>query len=143
MAQVINSFGKMTGWNNITTNLLGRDLVGITEIKYDDETKKEYVYGAGNKPIGLSEGNYEAKAEISLQKEEVLGLQQSLPAGAGIQDIEPFDITVEYANKKGVITKDRLRNCVFKNNGREAKNNEGVIIVKLDLALSHIEWNVI
>jgi len=46
-ATIINKFGKMQGWNSVTVNVLGRDLEGITSIKYDDCTQKENVYGAG------------------------------------------------------------------------------------------------
>lgn len=143
MATIINKFGEMTGWNNTTVNLLGRDLEGIEELKYSDEVKKEWVYGAGNKPIGYSTGNYEAKGEISIHKEEVMGLQNALEQGKHIADIAPFDVVVEYANQQGVITKDRLRNCMFTGNGVELKNNEGKTMVKFDLMISHVEWDVI
>ena len=35
---VVNHFGKLQGWNNVTFNLLGRDVVGITEINYSEQT---------------------------------------------------------------------------------------------------------
>ena len=143
MPTITNSFGKLTGWNSVTVNMLGRDLAGITEIKYNDETKKESVYGAGNRPIGWSEGNYEATASLTLLEEEVRALQTALPPGQNIQDIAPFDIVVEYVSPSDVILKDRLRNCTIKNNGRELKNDEGSITIELELLLSHIEWNVI
>lgn len=143
MATIINKFGEMTGWNNATINLLGRDIEGLDSLKYSDETKKEWAYGAGNKPIGYTEGNYEAKGEISLYKEEVIALQNALPSGQHISDILPFDVLVEYANKNGVITKDRLRNCMFTGNGVELKNGEGKSVMKFDLMISHIEWNTI
>ncbi len=140
---IINKYGKLTGWNSLTVNMLGRDLEGISELKYSDETKKESVYGAGNKPIGWGEGNYAATATLTLLELEVSALQQSLPPGENIQDIAPFDIVAEYVSPTGFIMKDRLRNCVFKNNGRELKNDEGSITIELELLLSHIEWNVI
>lgn len=141
-ATIINKFGRLKGWNSIIANMLGRDLEGITELSYEDETKKENVYGAGKYPIGRGEGNYEAKASITLYKEETDGLIDALPAEGKLQDISPFDITVEYVDKGGTIRKDRIRNCEFMGNGVESKNDEGSITHKYELLVSHIEWNV-
>lgn len=140
---IINKFGQMTGWNNVGVNLLSRDVEGITELAYDDTVKKENAYGAGKFPVGRGEGNYEAKASITLFKEEVDALQSALPPGQRIQDILPFDINVQYEKKDGSIQKDRIRNCEFTNNAVDVKNDDGTISIKLELIVSHIEWNVI
>ncbi|AFL98376.1 hypothetical protein [Ornithobacterium rhinotracheale] len=141
MATVVNPFGKMQGWNKITINLLGRDVVGISELSYSDTTKKENAYGAGNMPVGRTEGNYEAKASITLYKEEVDAITKSLPSGKRLQDIEPFDIIVLY-DKKGEIRKDRINYCEFTGNSVEVKQNDGSISVKCELIVSHIDWNI-
>lgn len=140
---IINKFGKLTGWNNITVNILGRDLEGITEVSYSDETKKEHFNGAGGFPVGRGDGNTEAKASITLYKEEVDGLLKALPSGGRLQDILAFDITVNYEMADGTLQKDRIRNCEFMGNSVEAKNNEGAIVTKFDLLTSHILWNLI
>ncbi|MFD2566079.1 hypothetical protein [Pseudotenacibaculum haliotis] len=142
-ARIINKFGTMTGWNNITVNLLGRDVEGITELSYTDEEKKENVPGAGKYPVGRGGGNYEAKASITLYKEERDGLLAAIPQGRRIQDITMFDITIEYLMPDGTIKKDRIRNCEFMGNGVEVKNNDVSISYKYDLLVSHIEWNII
>lgn len=131
----------MQGWNKITINLLGRDVVGISELSYSDTTKKENAYGAGNMPVGRTEGNYEAKASITLYKEEVDAITKSLPSGKRLQDIEPFDIIVLY-DKKGEIKKDRINYCEFTGNAVEVKQNDGSISVKCELIVSHIDWNI-
>lgn len=138
---IINKFGTVAGWNNITANMLGRDIEGITELAYSDETKKENIYGAGNKPVGRSSGNYEPKASITLYKEEVDAILAALPNGKGMQDIAPFNIEVAYETD-GSIRKDRIRNVEFLGNGVDVKSNDGSITTKYDLIVSHIEWNV-
>lgn len=140
---IINKFGTMTGWNDITVNLLSRDVEGITELAYDDTVKKENVPGAGMYPVGRSKGNYEAKASITLYKEEIDAIKEALPPGLRIQDILPFDINVQYQKADGSVVKDRIRNCEFTNDGVDVKNNDGTISIKLDLIVSHIEWNVV
>lgn len=132
----------MTGWNSITTNMLARDLEGITELAYGDDVPKENAYGRGKFPIGRTEGNYAANASLSLYKEESDGLQLSLPPGGRIQDIPPFDITVEYETTTGVIMRDRIRNCEFTGKSIEVAQGDGTIVTQYVLIASHIDWNV-
>lgn len=143
MSTIINKFGVMQGWNSVTANIMGRDLEGITELSYSDSQKKENVYGAGKYPIGRGRGNYQAKASITLLKEEVDGLKMVLPAGKTIQDIAPFDMVVEYETESGVIKKDRIRSCEFVGDGIEVKQDDLTIATKYELLISHIEWNIL
>ncbi len=139
---LLNKFGRLTGWNNITTTMLGRDLEGITELSYDDSVEKENGYGAGGFPIGRGEGNYAAKASITLLKEEADALQLSLGPGKRLTDIAPFDIAVSY-DYLGKIYKDRIRNAEFTGRGVEVKQNDKTIATQFELIISHIDWNVI
>ena len=138
---IINKFGKVAGWNSITLRMLGRDVEGLIELEYDDTIEKENVYGAGGYPIGRGEGNYAAKAAITLLNEEIVALQQSLGPGKHLADIAPFDIPVRY-EYGGFAYKDVIRNAEFKGNARAPKQNDKSISNKFDLLVSHIEWNV-
>lgn len=138
---LINKFGKVAGWNDVTVNVLGRDLEGVTSLSYDDEQSWENSYGAGKFPIGEEEGNYEASASMTLFSEELIGLQASLVAGGRIQDIPAFDIVVQY-EYGAKLYKDVIRNCRFKNNGRELSQGDGKILKEIELKCSHIDWNV-
>lgn len=133
----------MTGWNSITVNLLGRDVEGISTLAYDDNVTKENAYGAGGMPIGRSRGNYEAKASVTLYKEEVDAIQSALPSGKRIQDIAPFDIIAEYVREDGSILKDVIRNAEFTNNAVDVKQGDGTMATQYTLIVSHIDWNVI
>jgi hypothetical protein len=141
MTTIINSLGKMAGWNSVTCRLFGRDIVGITKISYDDEQDKENVYGVGKMPVGQSEGKYKAKASIELSIEERLAIQNSLPSGVRIQDIAAFPIVIAY-EYGGKIYKDVLNNCGFKNNGVDVKQGDKTISTDFSLNISHINWNV-
>ncbi len=142
MATVINKFGKLTGWNSITVNMLGRDIEGITEVDYSDKKEKENAYGAGNMPVGRgSEGNYSAKASISLFVEEEMALQKSLPKGKRLVDITPFDVIVEY-EYDGYMYRDCIHNCEFTGRSVSVKQGDKKIVNKHELIVSHISWNV-
>lgn len=141
--KIINKFGAMKGWNNITLNIMGRDVEGINAVSYSDSMTKENVLGAGAYPIGRSRGNYEAESSITLYKEEVDALKMALMPGKRLIDIAPFDIVVEYENDRGQILKDVIRNCEFKGDGVEVSQGDGTISNEYELIVSHIEWNVI
>jgi hypothetical protein len=139
---LINKFGKMTGWNDVTTTMLGRDLEGITELSYNDNTEKENVNGAGGMPVGRGSGNYKAECSLTLFIEEVIALQRSLAPGKRMQDVAPFDIAVSY-DYNSFIYKDRIRNVEFTGNSREIKQNDKTIAIKYEMIVSHIDWNII
>jgi hypothetical protein len=141
-ATIKNKFGTMAGWNNVTTNMRGRDIEGITEVDYSDEVERDNAYGQGAYPIGDSEGNVKPKASLTLYLEEIIALQRSLPPGTNISKVAPFDITVEY-EYQGFKYKDRIRNCRFKGNGRAIKQGDKTISQKFDLLVSHVDWNII
>lgn len=142
MATIINKFGTLQGWNNITVNMLGRDLAGITSISYSDSVTKENAYGAGKYPVGRTEGNYETEASITLLKEEVDALQQSLAPGMRLSDIPAFDVEVVYETKTGVVLKDRIKNAEFTGNAIDVSQSDGSIAKELTLICSHIEWGI-
>jgi hypothetical protein len=136
-----NYLGKLTGWNNTTMNILGRDVIGIDEFEYDDNTKKENAYGAGSMPIGWTEGNYESKFSLSLYVEEENAIQAMLPPGKRLQDVAPFDSVGQYVNPNtGKIVTDIIHNCQFTGRSKKGKNGEGKMVNKHEMLISHITW---
>jgi hypothetical protein len=142
MATVVNSLGKLTGWNAVTARILGRDVVGISKIQYDDEQQSNNAMGAGKMPVGIEDGNYIAKASIDLFEEEVRAIQNSIPPGTRLQDIAPFPIIVSYAIADGARITDSILNCRFLNNGIEINQGDGKIVRSFNLAVTHILHNI-
>jgi hypothetical protein len=138
-ATIINKFGRIVGWNNITARFLNRNLEGITELEYDDNVDMANEQGAGKYPIGQSEMNYTAKCSITLFSEEMDALQAIVPPGLRIQDIPPFPIVIEY-DRNGVIKTDTVQNCKIMNVGRAVKQGDGKIVHKCNVLTSHIDW---
>lgn len=139
--RLINKFGTLTGWNNVTINLFGRDLEGIEAYKYEDDEDIQVAYGAGKMPIGKARSNYKADASITLYVEEVMAIQKQLPKGMRFQDIPDFDVEVVFEHDS-TIYKDRIKNCSFKNNGKEGKSGDGKMTREYALVPTHIEYNV-
>ncbi|MCW5900488.1 MAG: hypothetical protein KIT10_14585 [Flavobacteriales bacterium] len=141
MAEIINNFGKVAGWNSQQAVLFGRKLVGISKIMYKDTSEVESVYGAGKYPIGIGDGNYSAECAFTISDEEMRGILSSLPPGQRIQDIPPFDWPV-LTIRNGRVTKDVIRNVQFKGIGKEVSQNDKSINYETDTHCSHIDWNV-
>lgn len=130
--------GVAYSWADVTLNVLGVPIVGVTEISYEEPQEVEGNYGAGNYPVSLGYGKIEPKASITLHMEEVEKLADIAPNGR-LQEIPPFDIVVSYLRDTKIVT-HKIRNCVIKNNKRELKQGDKVFSVKLEMFTSHIEW---
>lgn len=132
--------GVAYGWADIKTVIAGIIPAGITAIDYSDKQEITNVYGAGRYPNKRAKGRITSAAKVTLDMEEVLGLQAKAPNGR-LQDIAPFDIEVVYTPENGVIVCDRIRNCQFLSNDRKWKEGDTNQSVELELIVSHIEWN--
>jgi hypothetical protein len=137
---LVNAFGKMAGWNSVTTNFFGRDAEGILELGYDDKIDKELIYGAGRMPIGYGEGNYEPTMKIVFVKEEVTAMLDAIPSGSRLQDAAPSDVIVQYEYNNRLY-KDILRNVTITKLGRSVKQGDKVVGQELEVMLTHIDWN--
>lgn len=134
--------GELYSWANIRVNLLGRNVVGIKGIDYDDSDEIKGVKGRGSKDVGFVQGNYQAAGKIMLEMSEVESLNASLPRGMRIQQIKPFDIVVAYRNDDQRLVTHVLKNCKFMKQGRSGKAGEvKEFEVELALYISEIDWN--
>lgn len=134
--------GELYSWANIRVNLLGRNLVGIKGIEYDDSDEIKGVKGRGSKDIGFVQGNYQAKGKLILEMSEAEGLNASLPRGMRLQQIPPFDIPVVYRNDDQRLITHVLKNCKIMKQNRSSKAGEvKELEAELELYIGEIDWN--
>lgn len=131
--------GVQYSWASISMNILGRTVTGVTAISYGDDQNKENIYGAGSQPIARGRGNIEPTASITLMQFEVEGIEDAVIPGR-IQDIPPFDITVQYMDANGDVRTNIIRNAEFKNNGRDHSQGDTSSETQFELIVSHINW---
>lgn len=104
--------GNKYDWESITVTLPNGEVVGITEIKYEDGQEITAHYGKGSLPRGYGRGNYEASGSMVLYREEWEKLKNELTStGGGIYDHTPFTIVVSYANDDMPTVTDTLKDC--------------------------------
>lgn len=145
MAEVINNGipyinGKQYDWADIVCLIAGVPVTGITSIEYKDDQEMVANYGAGRYPVGYGKGRITCTGKIKLYQEEVEAIQRRCPNGR-LQDLKPFDIIVNYLPDTGIVSIDKLRNCLFKGNGRTWNEGDTKQEVEIELLMSHIEWN--
>lgn len=130
--------GITPSWGNITINVLGTTIKDVTSINYDEEQEVELQYGAGNQPVGYAKGNITYSGNITL-KVDVLENLAAIAPNRRIQDIPLFTIVVKY-QAGGKLYLHKLKACQFKNNGREASQNDKGLQKQIDLLIGKIEW---
>lgn len=131
--------GTAYAWVDITVNILGVPVAGISAISYSDEQEIEDNYGAGRFPVSRGYGEIKTEASVTLHAEEVRAIQEAAPLKR-LQDIPPFDVVVSYLPKSGIVTTDILKNCQFKKNARDVKQGDKKIEVEIPLVCSNIIW---
>lgn len=131
--------GKSYEWADITLNILGVPIVGITSVEYSETQDMMNIYGAGRSPVSRGYGKIEPSAKITLLMEEVEAISAAIPTGL-LMDIPEFDIVVAYLDSALVSRIHKIRNCRFKNNVRTSNQGDQSIPVELELIPSHIEW---
>ena len=131
--------GVAYSWSQIKINILGRQVIGVSKISYSDKEEMQDNYGAGNLPVSRSYGKISCEASIELYMEEIEALQKATPTGR-LQDIPEFDVVVSYQPQAGKITNHTLHNARFKENARDAGNEDMVIKAEIPLLISHISW---
>ena len=141
-ATIINKFGKLQGWNDLTVRFLGRNIEGITEFEYNDSSKEGFEYGGGGFPIGESSGNYEAKVSMTIYTEEMVAIQSALPPGVRIHEVPRFSVIAMVELPTLVQVKDVIQNFRIHGFGKPFKNGEGKVVYKCECSCSHIDWNV-
>lgn len=139
MAQTLIN-GEAHSWSQITINLLGRKVAGVTAINYTETQAIENNYGAGNYPVSRGYGNVEYTASITLNAEEVEALQDAVPSGR-LQDIPETDIVVAYIPKGSTqIRTHILRAAKMTDNKREVNQGDTSIPVEIPLIIAGINW---
>ena len=123
---------------NITVNLFGTPIVGITKISYKRKQKKENNYGAGSQPVSRGYGNYEYEGSIEIYTDELKAIIAAAPE-RDILSIPPFNIQVVFGGTGVLVTKDVLRACEFTEEGLSANQGDTKLLVELPLVIGSID----
>ena len=106
MATRINK--REYAWGDISIFLFGQPVLGIRGIEYKTVQKKEYLRGAGRRPLGVQRGELEYPGTLTLLQSDLEALNRSARAQGydSIKDV-PMDIVVTYSTD-GIVTVDKI-----------------------------------
>ncbi len=132
--------GVEYSWADLTVNIGGSPVVGITKVDYKDSQQIDNIYGAGQQPVARGYGNITPTASITLLRKEVESIRAASATGR-LQDIAPFDMIVAFVPLNGgAIVTHKVRNCQFTEDANAIAQGETKNETTLPLIPSHIEW---
>jgi hypothetical protein len=132
--------GESYAWSQIDCKILGASVAGITKITYNDAQEIQDNKGAGNKVISRGYGAIECTGSLTLEMNELERLQAIAPNGR-IQEIPEFDIIVSFVpfGSNATVT-HTLKNCRFKENGRDISTGDMTVTKDIPLQIAEIKW---
>jgi len=133
--------GRSYDWAQITATIAGVPVAGIASIAYSETREVVENFGSGKRPVNRGFGNVESTATIGLHMIELERLQLAAPNG-DIMEIPEFDVTVSFATADGAPANHIIKNCRFKNNGRDMSQGDTGVSTDIELATSHIQWTL-
>ena len=123
-------------WCNIRI-LFPRAEFSAQSIGYDDEVNKEAVYGMGQMPRGLGQGNYSATGKMELTRGEFQALLDYCKAeGVGLYRLVIPQIIVAYANNGERTRIDVLKNVTPTKSSQTSNQGDANLKVSLDFLVA-------
>lgn len=113
--------GKAYDWSDVTITLPYGTAIDIRDISYDDELDVGVLYGKGAKATRYGTGNYKAEGKMTVTKEEFEKmLAYAKKQGKALYGLDPFPITVGFANDGEPVTTDELKQCKLNKTGNKS-----------------------
>jgi hypothetical protein len=127
-------------WADVTLILGGVDITGIRSIKYTEKAEKEAVYAKGRFPHSIQKGNVAFEGEISVLQSEYEALVAS-SGGKSILGLS-LDAEISYGNPPDAIITDRIIGLQFTEAGKDTKQGDKFIEIKLPFIALRLENRV-
>lgn len=126
-------------WKDIEVTVLGRPLVRILDVKYEASQKIEEIYGRGQHPVGLQEGNYAFKGELKIGQSELeaMILKAKQLGFSSILKLK-FDVNIAYS-LDGIVTRDICRSGRIEKFEKGMKQGDPSMEIALPFKFTNIE----
>ena len=137
--------GTSYSWAQITINIQGTPLYGVTAISYKTSQEKTNNYGQGNRPVSRGRGRKETEASMTLRLGELEALRNSIST-RDILDIPPFDITVAFIPNNADINQPvvhTLKNVEFLEDSVDSSKGDTSIDVDIPLIISDVKYEAL
>lgn len=118
MPELLNEYS----WDSVEIAINGVVIIGALGIKFSQEVESELVYGKGNRPLGINDGNIKNEGEITVHQSEL----DKLLAATGnrwVAGLKNLTITSALI-KEGRISTRTFAGCRITSIGEEYKQND-------------------
>ncbi len=101
----VNIRSSECAWHHIEVRLLGRSLRGSRGFEYKKTTEKEHIYGSGNNPIDINEGNKKVEGSIKVLgfERDALKREAQLAGYSDITEVPHEAIVIVFTYKKSKL----------------------------------------
>lgn len=125
---------------DIVLNIFGTPIIGVTAISYSDKQEITPNFSTGTKATSVGFGTVNPVATITLTLEAAQAIANAAPDGK-IQNIDFFDIGVNYLPSGGLLVRHSLKKVRFK--GRDVNSSVGNSQIEeaLELFVGDIDYN--
>jgi len=125
---------------DITLEIFGVPIIGLTAIEYGDAQDITPNYSTGQLPTSVGFGAIKFSAKLTLTTEAVQAIQRVAPGGR-LQNIQFFNIGVNFLPDSGVLVRHALKACRFMGRQLSSAVNGSQIEESLDIFVADIDYN--
>lgn len=130
-------------WKDIEVVMLGRPIVRLLEVKYKVTKETKEIYGRGQNPLGIQEGNKKYEGEIKIGQSELEALinkAQQITPGGDPTDLPQFNVAISY-EKNGILRTDILIGVKLQEFEKGMKQGDSDMEVTLPIKCLGIQYN--
>ena len=141
MAENTTQLPFEVGWEDVTLLMLGRIVDGFRGFKYKVSKATTNIHGRGKEPVARGKGRKEYEGSIKLLFREVMALEKVAisQGGTDLTDIDPFDITLVYADSNtGIPITHTLSNVEFTEYELGMESGDDYMEIELPLGIGKI-----
>jgi hypothetical protein len=126
-------------WKDITVQIGDTVLTGIQGVRYKETRDDQYVYGKGNKPLSIQEGNIAYDGSITILQNELQALEEAAPEG-NILNYKNLQILVAY-EKNDAFTMDIVKGAKFVEREKSFQQNAPNMTIELPIMFLDLQLN--
>ncbi len=116
-------------WKNVEVRLAGTLLTAIKGVKYNVKQERTSLYGKGNDPQAIVDGNRSYEGSVMLHQHEMERLSDSAPQ-RDLTLMAPFNIVVSYMLGTRLVT-DTLVGCRINEAEHAPENGQAEHVITL------------
>lgn len=110
------------GWKDLSVAVNGRTMAALLGVKWSQKVERSLIWGKGNDPIGIQDGNVSYEGELKMHQSELTKLLNST-GNRGAKGLKGMTFNLAYQNDSKIETRT-LVSCAISEIGEEYKQGD-------------------